>query len=94
MNVELQAQFVPSDSLKMASESLELLQFSTTTHNRIALEYLVANFGTDHVLLRDYLYDTDDPAPATPPRASGVNADKRDRRPAPMLVNTWESASK
>jgi aminocarboxymuconate-semialdehyde decarboxylase len=45
-------------------EYLKLLHFDTITHSAMALEYLVANFGADKVLLgSDYPYDMGDPQP-------------------------------
>ena len=49
---------------KPPSEYVKLLYFDTITHSRMALEYLIANFGADHVLLgSDYPYDMGDPEP-------------------------------
>lgn len=49
---------------KTPSEYLKLLYFDTVTHSGMALEYLVANFGADKVLLgSDYPYDMGDPQP-------------------------------
>jgi len=49
---------------KPPSEYVKLLHFDTITHSAMALEYLVANFGADHVLLgSDYPYDMGDPEP-------------------------------
>ena len=43
----------------------------------MALEYLVANFGADHVLLgSDYPYDMGDPDPVTALAASGIASAK------------------
>jgi aminocarboxymuconate-semialdehyde decarboxylase len=47
---------------KAPGEYLKLLNFDTITHSTMALEYLVANFGADHVVLgSDYPYDMGDP---------------------------------
>ena len=49
---------------KPPSEYVKLLHFDTITHSVMALEYLVANFGADKVLLgSDYPYDMGDPEP-------------------------------
>ncbi|MSP41728.1 MAG: amidohydrolase [Deltaproteobacteria bacterium] len=49
---------------KPPSEYLKLLHFDTITHSSMALEYLVANFGAENVLLgSDYPYDMGDPEP-------------------------------
>ncbi len=49
---------------KPPGEYLKLLHFDTITHSAMALEYLVANFGAEHVLLgSDYPYDMGDPRP-------------------------------
>ena len=46
------------------SEYVKLLHFDTITHSSMALEYLITNFGADHVLLgSDYPYDMGDPEP-------------------------------
>jgi aminocarboxymuconate-semialdehyde decarboxylase len=61
-------------------EYLKLLYFDTITHSRMALEYLVANFGADHVLLgSDYPYDMGDPEPVATLAAIGVDSDKYNR---------------
>ena len=49
---------------KPPSEYIQMLHFDTITHSAMALEYLVANFGADKVLLgSDYPYDMGDPQP-------------------------------
>ena len=49
---------------KAPSEYVKQFYFDTITHSSMALEYLVANFGADHVLLgSDYPYDMGDPEP-------------------------------
>ncbi|HEX9453834.1 MAG TPA: amidohydrolase family protein, partial [Candidatus Binatia bacterium] len=49
---------------KPPSEYVKLLHFDTITHSSMALEYLVANFGAEKVLLgSDYPYDMGDPEP-------------------------------
>ena len=59
------------------SEYVKLLYFDTITHSRMALEYLIANFGADRVLLgSDYPYDMGDPEPVASLRAACVNADQ------------------
>jgi aminocarboxymuconate-semialdehyde decarboxylase len=53
-----------SKMTKPPSEYLKLLYFDTITHNPVALEYLVAHFGAEKVLLgSDYPYDMGDPQP-------------------------------
>jgi len=65
---------------KSPGEYLKLLYFDTITHSRMALEYLVANFGADHVLLgSDYPYDMGDPEPVATVAAIGVDSDKFNR---------------
>jgi aminocarboxymuconate-semialdehyde decarboxylase len=65
---------------KSPGEYLKLLYFDTITHSRMALEYLVANFGADHVLLgSDYPYDMGDPEPVATLAAIGVDSDKFNR---------------
>jgi len=57
------------------SEYVKLLYFDTITHSRMALEYLIANFGAEHVLLgSDYPYDMGDPDPVASLRAACVDA--------------------
>jgi aminocarboxymuconate-semialdehyde decarboxylase len=49
---------------KTPSDYVKLLYFDTITHSSMALEYLIANFGADRVLLgSDYPYDMGDPDP-------------------------------
>ena len=49
---------------KPPSEYVKLLHFDTITHSAMALEYLVANFSAEKVLLgSDYPYDMGDPEP-------------------------------
>ena len=49
---------------KPPSEYVKLLHFDTITHSAMALDYLVANFGAENVLLgSDYPYDMGDPQP-------------------------------
>jgi len=49
---------------KPPSEYVKLLHFDTIAHSAMALEYLVANFGAENVLLgSDYPYDMGDPEP-------------------------------
>ena len=46
----------------------------------MALEYLVANFGAEHVLLgSDYPYDMGDPEPVASLRAAGIDDAHRTR---------------
>ena len=59
---------------KPPGEYLKLLNFDTITHSTMALEYLVANFGADHVVLgSDYPYDMGDPEPVTSLRAARID---------------------
>ena len=49
---------------KPPSDYVKLLYFDTITHSRMALEYLIDNFGAERVLLgSDYPYDMGDPEP-------------------------------
>ena len=51
---------------KAPSDYVKLLYFDTITHSSMALEYLIANFGADRVLLgSDYPYEMGDPEPVT-----------------------------
>jgi aminocarboxymuconate-semialdehyde decarboxylase len=57
------------------SEYIKLLHFDTITHSSMALEYLVANFGADKVLLgSDYPYDMGDPEPVQSLRGTKIAA--------------------
>jgi len=59
---------------KAPGEYVKLLYFDTITHSRMALEYLVANFGAEHVLLgSDYPYDMGDPEPVASLRAASID---------------------
>ncbi|MGZ8423948.1 MAG: amidohydrolase family protein [Candidatus Binatia bacterium] len=65
-------------------EYLKLLNFDTITHSTMALEYLVANFGADHVVLgSDYPYDMGDPEPV-----SSLGAARIDRASLERIVST------
>lgn len=58
-------------------EYVKLLYFDTITHSRMALEYLVANFGAEHVLLgSDYPYDMGDPEPVASLRAATIGPER------------------
>ena len=60
---------------KPPSEFVKLLHFDTITHSAMALEYLVANFGADKVLLgSDYPYDMGDPEPVQSLRRIKIGA--------------------
>ncbi len=62
------------------SEYVKLLYFDTITHNRMALEYLVENFGAEHVLLgSDYPSDMGDPEPVASLRAAPIGPEQIDR---------------
>lgn len=59
---------------KTPGEYVRLLNFDTITHSTMALEYLVANFGADHVVLgSDYPYDMGDPEPVASLRAARID---------------------
>lgn len=59
---------------KAPGEYIKLLNFDTITHSTMALEYLVANFGADHVVLgSDYPYDMGDPEPVVSLRAARID---------------------
>jgi aminocarboxymuconate-semialdehyde decarboxylase len=56
------------------SEYVKLLYFDTITHSQMALEYLIQNFGAEHVLLgSDYPYDMGDPEPVQSLRAARID---------------------
>jgi aminocarboxymuconate-semialdehyde decarboxylase len=62
------------------SEYVKLLHFDTITHSRMALEYLIENFGAEHVLLgSDYPYDMGDPEPVASLRAARIGAEQFDQ---------------
>jgi aminocarboxymuconate-semialdehyde decarboxylase len=64
---------------KPPSEYVKLLHFDTITHSAMALEYLVANFGAENVLLgSDYPYDMGDPEPVASLRQSKIAAAERE----------------
>jgi len=67
-----------SSTAKIANapgEYVKLFYFDTITHSTMALEYLVANFGADRVLLgSDYPYDMGDPEPLETLRATSIGA--------------------
>jgi aminocarboxymuconate-semialdehyde decarboxylase len=55
-------------------EYLKLLNFDSITHSTMALEYLVASFGADHVVLgSDYPYDMGDPEPVASLAAARID---------------------
>jgi aminocarboxymuconate-semialdehyde decarboxylase len=59
---------------KAPGEYVKLLYFDTITHSQMALAYLVANFGAEHVLLgSDYPYDMGDPEPVASLGAAGID---------------------
>jgi aminocarboxymuconate-semialdehyde decarboxylase len=59
------------------SEYLKRLYFDTITHSRMALEYLIENFGAEHVLLgSDYPYDMGDPEPVQSLRAARIDDER------------------
>lgn len=63
---------------KPPSEYLKVLYFDTIAHSQMALEYLIANFGADHVLLgSDYPYDMGDPDPAATLEAARIDQARR-----------------
>lgn len=58
---------------KTPGEYVKLFYFDTVTHSQMALEYLVANFGADHVLMGgDYPYDMGDPQPVDSVRKTQI----------------------
>jgi len=60
------------------SEYLKRLYFDTITHSQIAVEYLVQNFGAEHVLLgSDYPYDMGDPEPVQSLRAIRIDDEQK-----------------
>jgi aminocarboxymuconate-semialdehyde decarboxylase len=62
---------------KPPSEYVKLLHFDTITHSAMALEYLVANFGAEKVLLgSDYPYDMGDPEPVQSLHRTKVGANE------------------
>jgi aminocarboxymuconate-semialdehyde decarboxylase len=64
---------------KPPSHYVKLLHFDTITHSAMALEYLVANFGAEKVLLgSDYPYDMGDPEPVESLRQSKIAAAERE----------------
>lgn len=65
---------------KAPGEYIKLLNFDTITHSTMALEYLVANFGADHVVLgSDYPYDMGDPEPVASLRAARIDYSSLER---------------
>ena len=65
---------------KAPGEYFKLLNFDTITHSAMALEYLVANFGADHVLLgSDYPYDMGDPEPVASLRAARLDGASKEQ---------------
>jgi aminocarboxymuconate-semialdehyde decarboxylase len=62
---------------KPPSEYVKRLHFDTITHSRMALEYLIENFGAEQVLMgSDYPYDMGEPEPVAALRATRVGAEK------------------
>ena len=62
------------------SEYVKLLHFDSITHSRMALQYLIENFGAEHVLLgSDYPYDMGDPNPVPALRAACADTGQVDR---------------
>lgn len=65
---------------KPPSEYLKLLNFDTVAHSTPALEYLVATFGADHVVLgSDYPYDMGDPEPVASLHAASIDSANREQ---------------
>ena len=59
-------------------EYVKLFYFDTIAHSQMALEYLVQNFGADHVLLgSDYPFDMGDPEPCA--SVGNLRIDPRDK---------------
>jgi aminocarboxymuconate-semialdehyde decarboxylase len=62
---------------KPPSEYVKFLYFDTIAHSRMALEYLIANFGADHVLLgSDYPYDMGEPDPVATLDAARIDQER------------------
>ena len=60
------------------SAYLENIYYDTITHWPAALQFLVDNFGADHVLMgTDYPYDMADAAPVVTVEALRLTADER-----------------
>ena len=60
---------------KTPGEYVKLFYFDTIAHSQMALEYLVANFGAEHVLLgSDYPYDMGDPEPVETVRRANLDS--------------------
>lgn len=54
--------------------------FDTLTHSQMALEYLVANFAAEHVLLgSDYPYDMGDPEPVESLQKTNISTKDKER---------------
>ncbi|MGE5217217.1 MAG: amidohydrolase family protein [Chloroflexota bacterium] len=65
---------------KPPSEYVKLLCFDTITHSRMALEYLIENFGAEQILLgSDYPYDMGDPEPLVALREACSSDEKIER---------------
>ncbi len=65
---------------KPPGEYIKLLYFDTIAHSRMALEYLILNFGADHVLLgSDYPYDMGEPEPVESLRRLRINNEQREQ---------------
>jgi aminocarboxymuconate-semialdehyde decarboxylase len=62
------------------SEYVKLFYFDTIAHSQMALEYLVGNFGAEHVLMgSDYPYDMGDPEPVETVRRAKLARDAQEQ---------------
>lgn len=65
---------------KPPGDFVKLFYFDTITHSQMALEYLVANFSAERVLLgSDYPYDMGDPEPVETVRRARLDDDVREK---------------
>ncbi|MFQ5852488.1 MAG: amidohydrolase family protein, partial [Candidatus Binatia bacterium] len=65
---------------KPPSEYVRLFYFDTISHSQMALEYLVQNFGAEHVLLgSDYPFDMGDPEPWTTVNCLKIGAKDKEK---------------
>lgn len=65
---------------KTPAEYMKVLYFDTIAHIRMALEYLIENFGADHVLLgSDYPYDMGEPEPVESLRRLRISNEQQEQ---------------
>ena len=65
---------------KTPGEYVKLFYFDTIAHSQMALEYLVTNFGAEHVLLgSDYPYDMGDPEPVETVRRTQLDSHAKEQ---------------